>query len=106
VYLRVATGTTEGLWFYLIGTYSMALLYSLYYAYRREPGMWHHGLTFVAIYMGVLVFQTYWGIMTMRDNRWGTRESTVKHEPIDRSRLTVLLPDSAPLQPAGADGPE
>lgn len=93
VYLRLATGTNEGLWFYLIGTYSMALLYSLYYAFRREPGMWHHGLTFVAIYMSVLVFQTYWGIATMRDNRWGTRSSTVKHDPVDHSRLTILLPD-------------
>ena len=94
VYLRVVTGTSDGLWFYLIGTYSMALLYSLYYAYRREPGMWHHGLTFVAIYMSVLVFQTYWGIATMRDNRWGTRSSTVKHERVDASLLTILLPDS------------
>jgi hyaluronan synthase len=94
VYLRVATGTGDGLWFYLIGTYSMALLYSLYYAYRREAGMWHHGLTFVAIYMAVLVFQTYWGIATMRDNRWGTRSSTVKHEPVDASKVTILLPDS------------
>ena len=93
VYLRIASGTSEGLWFYLIGTYSMALLYSLYYAYRREPGMWHHGLTFVAIYMSILVFQTYWGILTMRDNRWGTRDSTVKHEPVDNSLLTILLPD-------------
>jgi hyaluronan synthase len=93
VYMRLATGTSDGLWFYLIGTYSMALLYSLYYAYRREAAMWHHGLTFVAIYMGVLVFQTYWGILTMRDNRWGTRSSTVTHEPIDPSLLTILLPD-------------
>lgn len=90
VLLRIASGSLDGLWFYLVGTYAMALLYSLYYAFRRESAIWHHGLSFVAIYMTVLVFQTYWGIMTMRDNRWGTRDSTVKHEPVDLSRLTVL----------------
>jgi hypothetical protein len=52
-------------------------------------------MTFVAIYMTVLVFQTYWGILTMRDNRWGTRDSTVKHEPVDRRFVTVLLPEVA-----------
>jgi hyaluronan synthase len=99
VYLRIVSGTTDGLWFYLIGTYAMALLYSLYYAFRREPTMWHHGVSFVAIYMAVLVFQTYWGILTMRDNRWGTRDSTVKHEPVDPDLLTVLLPDAPEHEP-------
>jgi hyaluronan synthase len=92
VILRVALGNEGGVWFYLVGTYAMALLYSLYYAFRRQSGLWHHGLSFVAIYMSVLVFQTYWGILTMRDNRWGTRNSTVKHEPIDARRVTTLLP--------------
>jgi hyaluronan synthase len=95
VYLRFVSGTTDGLWFYLIGTYAMALLYSLYYAFRRDPTMWHHGVSFVAIYMAVLVFQTYWGILTMRDNRWGTRDSTVKHEPVDPELITVLAPPLA-----------
>ncbi|MEX2457523.1 MAG: glycosyltransferase family 2 protein, partial [Actinomycetota bacterium] len=92
---RVLSGTSDGLWFYLIGTYSMALLYSLYYAFRRQNGLWHHGLSFVAIYMSVLVFQTYWGIFTMRDNRWGTRASTVDHVAVDRERVTALAPETA-----------
>jgi hyaluronan synthase len=92
VVFRIATGATGGLWFYLIGTYAMALLYSLYYAFRRQLGLWHHGLSFVAIYMTVLVFQTYWGILTMRDNRWGTRASTVRHERVDLNRVTTLPP--------------
>jgi len=97
VYLRIGVGATDGLWFYLIGTYAMALLYSLYYAFRRDTAMWHHGMSFVAIYMLVLVFQTYWGILTMRDNRWGTRDSTVKHEPVDAASVTIL---DGQLQPA------
>ncbi|MCA1727439.1 MAG: glycosyltransferase family 2 protein [Actinobacteria bacterium] len=93
VVARILSGGGDGLWFYLIGTYSMALLYSLYYAFRRQNGLWHHGLSFVAIYMSVLVFQTYWGIFTMRDNRWGTRDSTVDHNAIDRARVTALVPE-------------
>lgn len=90
-------GTGSGLWFYLIGTYAMALLYSLYYAFKRQDGMWHHGMTFVALYMAVLVFQTYWGIFTMRDTRWGTRASTVDHEPIDQKLVTALPPAGGAL---------
>ena len=90
-------GTGSGLWFYLIGTYAMALLYSLYYAFKRQDGMWHHGMTFVALYMAVLVFQTYWGILTMRDTRWGTRASTVDHQPIDQTLVTALPPEGGAI---------
>jgi hyaluronan synthase len=90
VYLRLASGAVDGLWFYLVGTYTMALLYSLYYAIRRDTAIWHHGMSFVAIYMAVLVFQTYYGIATMKDNRWGTRASTVTHERVDASRVRVI----------------
>ncbi len=92
---RLVGGQPGGLWFYLIGTYAMALLYSLYYAFKRGNGLWHHGMSFVALYMSVLVFQTYWGILTMRDNRWGTRSSTVHHAQIDQ-RLVTALPPAEP----------
>ena len=94
---RLLGGGGDGLWFYLIGTYAMALLYSLYYAFRRADGLWHHGMTFVALYMTVLVFQTYWGIVTMRDNRWGTRASTVEHAPVDQNLVTALPPVAGEL---------
>jgi hyaluronan synthase len=90
VFGRLLGGEPGGLWFYVIGTYAMALLYSLYYAVVRRDGLWFHGITFVGIYMTVLVFQTYWGILTMRDTRWGTRASTVEHSQMDHSRMTVL----------------
>lgn len=89
---RFIEGSLSGLWFYLVGTYAMALLYSLYYAFRRDDGLWPHGMTFVLLYMAVLVFQTYWGIFTMRDTRWGTRASTVDHHPIDQGLVTALPP--------------
>ena len=90
---RIFGGDSGGLWFYLIGTYAMALLYSLHYAFKRHNGLWFHGMTFVALYMSVLVFQTYWGIVTMRDTRWGTRASTVDHAAIDPEFVTALPPD-------------
>jgi hypothetical protein len=52
-------------------------------------------MTFILLYMTVLVFQTYWGILTMRDTRWGTRSSTVDHARIDPAGLTVLAPAGA-----------
>jgi hyaluronan synthase len=89
---NVRAGALTTLWFYLIGSYAMAVLYSLYYLMRRPDGLWFHGMTFVALYMTVLVFQTYWAILTMRDTRWGTRASTVDHAPIDPARITALPP--------------
>jgi hyaluronan synthase len=89
---NAVTGSIGTLWFYVVGSYAMALLYSLYYLVRRPNGLWYHGMTFVLLYMTVLVFQTYWGILTMRDNRWGTRDSTVHHDRIDQRRVTALAP--------------
>jgi hyaluronan synthase len=86
------TGSHATLWFYVVGSYAMALLYSLYYLLRRPNGLWYHGMTFVLLYMTVLVFQTYWGILTMRDTRWGTRDATVDHARIDQAGITALLP--------------
>ncbi|MDQ3681133.1 MAG: glycosyltransferase family 2 protein [Actinomycetota bacterium] len=100
---RLLGGQPGGLWFYIIGTYAMALLYSLFYAFKRQDGLWHHGMTFVALYMSVLVFQTYWGIFTMRDTRWGTRDSTVEHARIDQHLVVALPPidSTQPGQPIG-----
>ena len=93
---RVLEGNMSAVWFYLVGTYAMALVYSLFYAFKRQDGVWHHGMTFVLVYMSFLVFQTYWAIATMRDTRWGTRASSVDHHPIDQSKVTALSPTDDP----------
>lgn len=62
--------------FYLMGAYVMAVLYSLYYAISRRSPLWWHGITFVAIYMFFLVWQTYYALATIRNTNWGTRAST------------------------------
>ncbi len=96
---RFVDGALGGFWFYLVGTYAMAMLYSLYYAFRRVDGLWYHGMTFVGLYMSVLVFQTYWGIATMRDTRWGTRASTIEHATLDQANITSLPSSSLPRLP-------
>jgi hyaluronan synthase len=95
---NATTGNTGTFWFYVIGSYAMAVLYCLYYAFVRRDGLWFHGLTFIACYMAVLVFQTYWAIFTMRDTRWGTRDSTVEHKAVDQQLLTDL-PAIVPREP-------
>ena len=75
--MPVTLGTSGGdPWFYLIGAYVMALLYSLYYAVSRRSPIWYHGITFIGIYMVFLVWQTYYAVATLRNTGWGTRASS------------------------------
>src|SRR4051812_36943263 len=63
---------------YLVGIYSMALVYSLYYALRRRDygPLWLFGVAFVFFYLIFLIWQTYYAIFTARSSSWGTRPST------------------------------
>ncbi|HEY3021286.1 MAG TPA: glycosyltransferase [Solirubrobacteraceae bacterium] len=63
---------------YLVGIYSMALVYSLYYALRRRDygPLWLFGVAFVFFYLAFLIWQTYYAILTARSSSWGTRPST------------------------------
>lgn len=84
-------------WMYLVGVYAMALLYSLYYAVTRRSPLWYHGLTFVLIYMSVLVWQTYYALATIRNTCWGTRASVHGDSAGD---ITVIAPRAAAPEPA------
>jgi hyaluronan synthase len=66
-----------GPWVYILGLYSTALLFGLYYeaANRRGDRMWFYGVGFVFFYVAVLVWQTYWALLTARRNDWGTRST-------------------------------
>src|SRR3954469_5724369 len=63
---------------YLVGVYSMALVYSLYYAVRRRDygPLWLFGVAFVFFYLAFLIWQTYYAILTARSSSWGTRPAT------------------------------
>jgi hyaluronan synthase len=63
---------------YLLGVYSMAIAYGLYYVARRPryDGMWIYGVVFCFFYLFFLLWQTYWAIFTARSSSWGTRPAT------------------------------
>jgi hyaluronan synthase len=60
---------------YLLGVYSMAVAYGLYYAARksRYDTLWVFGIAFCFFYLFFLLWQTYWAIVTARSSSWGTR---------------------------------
>ncbi|RTZ96801.1 MAG: family 2 glycosyl transferase [Deltaproteobacteria bacterium] len=58
---------------YVYGAFLMAVLYSLVYLLYYRDRIWIYGVAFSFFYMLVLVWQTYYAIITVRDNRWGTR---------------------------------
>jgi hyaluronan synthase len=62
---------------YLAGIYSMALVYSLYFALRRRSydTLWLFGVLFVFFYLLFMLWQTYYAILTSRTSSWGTRPS-------------------------------
>ncbi len=66
-----------GPFLYLVGIYSMALVYSLYYAVRRRDysPLWLFGVAFVFFYLVFLIWQTYYAILTARTSSWGTRSA-------------------------------
>jgi hyaluronan synthase len=66
-------GLGEFSYLYVYGTTLMALLYGLVYLVRHKTSLWFYGLAFSIFYMLVLVWQTYYALLTVRRNHWGTR---------------------------------
>lgn len=62
---------------YLIGIYSMSLIYGLYYGFRhgRYDTLWVFGILFVFFYITFMLWQTYYALFTARNSSWGTRPS-------------------------------
>ncbi len=58
---------------YVYGAFLMACLYSLVYLGYFRDGIWVYGILFSFFYMIVLVWQTYYALLTVRQNHWGTR---------------------------------
>ncbi|HKP89319.1 MAG TPA: glycosyltransferase family 2 protein [Thermoleophilaceae bacterium] len=63
---------------YMLGVYTMALAYGLYYAVRhtRSDTLWIFGVVFCFFYLVFLLWQTYWAMFTARTAEWGTRAAT------------------------------
>ena len=58
---------------YIFGTTLMATLFGLVYYARYRTRIWVYGILFSFFYMFVLVWQTYYALITLRKNHWGTR---------------------------------
>jgi hyaluronan synthase len=58
---------------YIYGATLMAAMYGLYYLARCRSRLWVYGIVFSFFYMFVLVWQTYYALLTVRRNHWGTR---------------------------------
>ncbi len=67
----VSSGTVSYL--YIYGATLMAAMYGLYYLARCRSRLWVYGILFSFFYMFVLVWQTYYALLTVRRNHWGTR---------------------------------
>jgi hyaluronan synthase len=67
---------------YVLGVYSMAVVYGLYYAVRkpRYDALWAFGIVFCLFYLVFMLWQTYWAILTARSASWGTRAATAGRE--------------------------
>ncbi|MCW2924059.1 MAG: glycosyl transferase family 2 [Thermoleophilia bacterium] len=60
---------------WLVGVYAMALVYALYYKVRTRSADWWTGIGFSVLYATVLLWQTYYAIVTLRRTLWGTRSA-------------------------------
>lgn len=58
---------------YIYGATLMSALYGLYYLGRLRSSLWVYGVAFSFFYMLILVWQTYYALLTVRRNHWGTR---------------------------------
>lgn len=58
---------------YVYGVFLMAMLYGLFYLIQYVNRFWLYGVLFAFFYMFVLVWQTYYALLTVNKNHWGTR---------------------------------
>ncbi len=58
---------------YVYGVFLMALLYGLFYLIQYANRFWIYGVLFAFFYMFILVWQTYYALLTVNKNHWGTR---------------------------------
>ncbi len=67
------TGRQIGILYYTVGLVLITLLQSLYVLGKRPTSRWLLGFLMVAAQVIIMGPQTYYAILTMRKNHWGTR---------------------------------
>lgn len=58
---------------YLVGLVLVYSFFCLVFRYHTQSRYWPYGLAFAALYIGVLCWQNYYAIATVRQTHWGTR---------------------------------
>jgi hyaluronan synthase len=58
---------------YLLGLVLINLLFACDYFYQTQASDWFYILAFVVLYISFLCWQTYYAILTIPENHWGTR---------------------------------
>jgi hyaluronan synthase len=58
---------------YLTGLVLVYLFFCMIFRYHTASRYWLYGLAFAALYIGVLCWQNYYAIATVRKTHWGTR---------------------------------
>lgn len=66
-------GESSVLLFYMTGLFLIALLQSLYFLYKRPSPNWALGMLWMASSLLIMGPQTYYALLTVRKNHWGTR---------------------------------
>lgn len=72
VYLAIR-GDNAIFLFYMLGLILIGLLQSLYFLYRRPSPHWLLGMLWMASALLITGPQTYYALLTVRKNHWGTR---------------------------------
>jgi hyaluronan synthase len=58
---------------YLAGLMLVFLLLGVLYYYHTQSRYWYYGLVFAVVYSWVFSLQTYYAMITVKENHWGTR---------------------------------
>ena len=58
---------------YLYGAILISFLFSLVYLVFNRKSLWIYGVSFSIFYILFLAWQTYYALITVRRNHWGTR---------------------------------
>lgn len=58
---------------YMAGLVLVFLFLGLLYRYHTQSSHWYYGVAFAILYAGFFSLQTYYAVLTVRQNHWGTR---------------------------------
>ncbi len=59
--------------FYMTGVLVVTLLWSFYYIEKTGRTYWWTAFVFTLTYMAFFSWQGYYALLTVRNNKWGTR---------------------------------